>query len=1335
MSEATDEDAAPLAIDLLQGAWDFDGDAVSVTGLTQTAGWNVTATLVDGVLTIDPGQLNALALGESETLVFTYGVTDGTDATTRTLSVTVEGRNDAPTVAAALSASTDEDAAPLVVNLLQGASDADLSDTLSVTGLTQTGGMGVDVTLVGGVLSLDTDQLTGLAVGESAVLTFAYDITDGIASTAQTVTITVEGRNDAPTAGDDVVDGGTGGTALITLAHLLANDSDPDTSDALSITGVSNATDGTIAFDSNGAVLFTPTTGFIGDAGFDYTISDGNGGTDTAHVTVAVDGAASAFTSLVAEDEVRDAGVSGLAQHLDQGYVATLNDGGYVKVWWTEDGNNSDVYARRYDVDGTAVGAAFRVNTTTALNQSVPSVAALADGGFLISWASMNGSWVNGDLNPGKIYQQRYAADGTMVGGETQVSTNTTSPKNHPSTAALADGGWVTTWASFGVDQTGTWGIYRQRYAANGVKVGDEKRTNTTMAGSQLNPQAIALESGGFVIAWNSNDGQDGSGSGVYFQQYDANGAGVGSETPANVTTAGNQGVGSIASLSDGGFVVTWSGDGGQDGNGYGVFGKVYNSNGSARTGEFQLNQLSTDGQLHPAVAGLTDGSFVVLWRSFDDVTGEQVIMGRRYEADGDAIGGEFQVSDDSYPVPGITRSHPSVAARADGGFVAYWQDPTTGDTAYVTKVFAASDEAPVILARDVVTIVGGTAAITTLFDPSHLQGDQWVGGALQQISLYEFSDQTAVSASGHLVLDGAAVSAETTITVTADELDRLVWRAGEGVGTDTVMVRGYDGERWSDWVEVSAATVAAASALTAGTEMADAGVNGVAQVLDHGSVTTLADGGYVKVWWTADDNTSDVYARRYDAAGTAMGDAFKVNTASAFNQDAPTVAALADGGFVISWGSMDGSWTYNNNTGHIFQQRYDGAGVAIGGETRVSSNATSPKNHPSTVGLADGGWITVWQSFGVDQASTWGVYRQRYDADGTKVGGEARVNTTSAGSQGDVKVISLTDGGFVVQWDSVNGQDGSGSGIYVQRYDADGGAVGGETRINVTTAGDQSVGSLAALSDGGYIVTWSDGSGHDGDGTGVYGRVIGADGLARTGEIQINQTTTGDQKHPAVTQLTDGSIMVLWSSIDPSTDVEVIKGRRFDGDGAALADEFQVSDGSHTTPGITRSHPSISARADGGFVAYWQEPTATDTVFITKVFSPDGTMEGTYLGTDGSDVLFGSSGTDTLTGGLGADVFHFETPDVGLDTITDFQSGMDVIEVVSANFGGFAAGPLDASRFALNAAADADTRFIFDTTTKVLSYDADGTGAGAAVGLASLNVSTLSNTNIFVVS
>jgi hypothetical protein len=103
-------------------------------------------------------------------------------------------------------------------------------------------------------------------------------------------------------------------------------------------------------------------------------------------------------------------------------------------------------------------------------------------------------------------------------------------------------------------------------------------------------------------------------------------------------------------------------------------------------------------------------------------------------------------------------------------------------------------------------------------------------------------------------------------------------------------------------------------------------------------AVAADAEGDFVIAWQSGPPGGFDIYARRYNAAGLARGDPFRVNTFSANSQIRPAVAMDADGDFVVAWDSnlQDGS-SYG-----VYAQRYDAAGQAQGAEFRVNTS-TSP--------------------------------------------------------------------------------------------------------------------------------------------------------------------------------------------------------------------------------------------------------------------------------------------------------------------------------------------------------------------------------------------------------
>jgi Ca2+-binding RTX toxin-like protein len=349
----------------------------------------------------------------------------------------------------------------------------------------------------------------------------------------------------------------------------------------------------------------------------------------------------------------------------DNSAIKALADGGYVVSWssYGQDGSDSGIYAQRYDVNGAAAGSEFRVNTNTTSIQSESTVTALADGGFVMCWQSygQDGSYFG-------IYAQRYNANGAAAGTEFRVNTNTASTQFGPAIAALANGGFVVSWSTDGQDGD-AYGIYAQRYDASGVAAGTEFRANSYTTSSQTNSAIAALADGGFVVSWHSL-GQDGDSYGIYAQRYLASGANIDAEFRVNTYTAGLQLEPCIAALAGGGFVISWQSDG-QDGDGFGIYAQRYDADGVAQGAEFRVNTYRAYAQTSPAIAALADGGFVVAWQSYAQDGADYLngIYAQRYDANGVAVGTEFLVN--TYTTS--NQIDPAIAALNDGGFVVSW--------------------------------------------------------------------------------------------------------------------------------------------------------------------------------------------------------------------------------------------------------------------------------------------------------------------------------------------------------------------------------------------------------------------------------------------------------------------------------------------------------------------------------------------------------------------------------------------------------------------------------------------------------------------------------------
>ncbi|MBL4693237.1 MAG: cadherin-like domain-containing protein, partial [Magnetovibrio sp.] len=196
-------------------------------------------------------------------------------------------------------------------------------------------------------------------------------------------------------------------------------------------------------------------------------------------------------------------------------------------------------------------------------------------------------------------------------------------------------------------------------------------------------------------------------------------------------------------------------------------------------------------------------------------------------------------------------------------------------------------------------------------------------------------------------------------------------------------------------------------------------------------------------------------------------------------------VGNMAD--FTIERSGADVIVTDNNATGFD-----EGVNTLRNVETLTfadgSVNLTVPENQANTftpgeqgwsgvTHLNDGGYVVAWHSAaqGDTTLTAWhnfGVYAQRFNANGTKVGQEFQVNTTTADKQKYPTVTELTDGGYLIAWQSWS-QDGSRYGSYAQRYNSDGTTNGTEFSLNITTSDDQKFPQLSALANGGFAAVW----------------------------------------------------------------------------------------------------------------------------------------------------------------------------------------------------------------------------------------------------------------------
>ena len=554
-------------------------------------------------------------------------------------------------------------------------------------------------------------------------------------------------------------------------------------------------------------------------------------------------------------------------------------------------GYDHEIVGRIYRA-GVATTPLFLMNTTLpapfGLGARETKIAKGRDGRFLVVW-----SVYLGGASSTEVRGQAFLADGSRDGTEFAVNTYTPLQQSRPQVATDGADRFVVAWTSRDQDGSG-YGVFAQRFCRlGGPPRGGEARIDAAGTGSRTRPR-LASRGGEFLVVWES-DLQDGSSSGVYGRRLDAAGGPLGGEFRVNVTAAGSQSRPAAAASSPG-SVVVWQSEA-QDGSLTGVYGRRYDAAGNAAGGEFPVNVTTSGAQDSPAVGEDPSGGFVVVWRSDGQDGSGGGIFGRRFDASGGALGTEIPIN----ALTGGEQGAPAVASDDDGGFTVVWQSaPTPGDGS-------------------------GSGIFARRFDPA--------GGPLGpdfQVNTTTASDQDtpAIASSGE---PGTFV---------------VVWRSAAQDGSGTgIFARRY------------------AAGIPQGGEFAvnehTAGDQG------RPSVSMDASGAFTATWESdgQDGHLAGIYARHFDADGAPSSER-AVNVTTCGAQQSPTAAMDPSGGSLVVWSSPQ-----NGSATGILGRRFAEAGCPLPAVTAPFDRALCEGMEAAFLVSAEGaGPFTYrWRENGVD--------------------------------------------------------------------------------------------------------------------------------------------------------------------------------------------------------------------------------------------------------------------------------------------------------------------------------------------------------------------------------
>jgi hypothetical protein len=266
-----------------------------------------------------------------------------------------------------------------------------------------------------------------------------------------------------------------------------------------------------------------------------------------------------------------------------------------------------------------------------------------------------------------------------------------------------------------------------------------------------------------------------------------------------------------------------------------------------------------------------------------------------------------------------------------------------------------------------------------------------------------------------------------------------------------------------------------------------------------------------------------------------------RVNSAIGAQHADPALAVLGDGSLVVLWSSygQDGSMQ------GVYGQRLDAAGDRLGAEFRVNQFAAYNQRGPAVCALEGGGFAVAWVSEQQSYENSVDVFARRFDSAGIPLGDEFRLNTannvcaTPALSPG-------WNGGFVAAWserhlpDLTNMWD-----VVAGAYDATGSPVAVPAVVHEHRLNSQFSPTIASLGET-RLIAWNS-LWQDGARDGVYGQLMTASGRAGS-EFRINTTTASQQMEPAVAGDGAGRFLVAWSGYVGGGASFEIMGQRYAG-------------------------------------------------------------------------------------------------------------------------------------------------------------------------------------------
>jgi hypothetical protein len=407
-------------------------------------------------------------------------------------------------------------------------------------------------------------------------------------------------------------------------------------------------------------------------------------------------------------------------------------------------------------------------------------------------------------------------------------------------------------------------------------------------------------------------------------------------------------------------------------------------------------------------------------------------------------------------------------------------------------------------------------------------------------------------------------------------------------------------------------------------------------------------DGRFLFCWEDRRDiGNSDLFAQRFSAAGTRLGDNFRVSDSAAGGDQSMSGAWVSPGGTaLVAWDDRRFGLT-----GDIFAQFLDADGTPLDTNFRVNDDPVGSANQyePEVSGDSSGRFVVAWMDGRGQGMVDWNVFCQRFNSQGQRVGGNVQV-TADTSIQWTPDVACGVGGEFVVTWDDVRNGNWD---VYGQRYGSDGSPRGQNFRVNDDNGSASQHGSGVAVNKyGEFVVVWTDGRNGEDD---VYGRRYDAGGVPQGLSFRLNDVSTGSQLNPSIEARPDGGYWVVWA--DARSGNHDIYCQRLNRSGSKVGDGFRISDDRASS---LQRCPSVGMDVNGSLCIVWEDERNGNADIYRCVTDAAGNSGGANLRVNGDGPGGAPQYYASVAGGSGAFLAAWTDMRAGSESTDIFAQYMD---------------------------------------------------------------------------